>query len=44
VPQPGNKVELKAQALTLTVESTDGHRVGKVLAVHHPSGDREGER
>jgi CBS domain containing-hemolysin-like protein len=42
VPQPGDKVELEAQALTLTVESTDGHRVGKVLAVHHRSGDDEG--
>jgi CBS domain containing-hemolysin-like protein len=44
VPQPGDKVELEAQELTLTVESTDGHRVGKVLAVRHRSGDDEGER
>ncbi|MGA3057347.1 MAG: hemolysin family protein [Candidatus Limnocylindrales bacterium] len=40
VPQPGDKVELDAQALTLTVESTDGNRVGKVLAVHHSRDDR----
>jgi putative hemolysin len=33
VPKPGDKVEIKEYGLTLTVEVTDGHRVGKVLAV-----------
>jgi CBS domain containing-hemolysin-like protein len=37
VPRPGDQVRLEEQALTLTVESTDGRRVGKVLAVR----DRE---
>ncbi len=40
VPQPGDKIELTAQGLLLTVESTDGHRVGKVLAARSP---RDGE-
>jgi putative hemolysin len=49
VPQPGDKVDLDAQGLTLTVESTDGNRVGKVLAVHRRRenrlpGDDDGER
>ena len=33
VPRPGDKVELEEQGLTFTVESTDGRRVAKVLAV-----------
>jgi putative hemolysin len=33
VPRPGDRVELPEQGLTLTVEVTDGRRVGKVLAV-----------
>ena len=43
VPRPGDRVELLEQSLTLTVEVTDGHRVGKVLAVRRRAGDREGE-
>jgi CBS domain containing-hemolysin-like protein len=39
VPRPGDKVELAEQGLTLTVEVTDGHRVGKILAVRHGDGD-----
>ena len=39
VPRPGDKVELAEHGLTLTVEVTDGRRVGKVLAVR-----RTGER
>ncbi len=37
VPQVGDKVEV--EGLTLTVESTDGRRVGKVLVVKHPDPD-----
>ncbi len=33
VPKAGDQVHLEPQGLTLTVESTDGRRVGKVLAV-----------
>jgi len=33
VPKPGDKVEIAEYGLTLTVELTDGRRVGKVLAV-----------
>jgi CBS domain containing-hemolysin-like protein len=33
VPRPGDQVRLDEQRLVLTVESTDGRRVGKVLAV-----------
>ena len=43
VPRPGDRVELSEQSLTLTVEMTDGHRVGKVLAVRRRAGDRVGE-
>jgi putative hemolysin len=43
VPRPGDKVELTVQGLTLTVEVTDGRRVGKVLAVRRRSGDRVDE-
>jgi putative hemolysin len=35
IPKVGDVVEVAAM-LTLTVESTDGRRVGKVLAVRHP--------
>jgi putative hemolysin len=34
VPSPGDRVELPG--VTLTVESTDGRRVGKVLVTRHP--------
>jgi putative hemolysin len=34
VPSPGDRVELPG--LTLTVETTDGRRVGKVLVTRHP--------
>ncbi len=37
VPKPGDRVRI--DGLTLTVESTDGRRVSKVLAVREPSGD-----
>jgi CBS domain containing-hemolysin-like protein len=39
VPRPGDQVRLEDQRLTLTVESTDGRRVGKVLAVREPDND-----
>jgi putative hemolysin len=39
VPSPGDRVQL--DGITLTVESTDGRRVGKVLVVHDP-GERSG--
>jgi CBS domain containing-hemolysin-like protein len=42
VPKPGDKVEIKEYGLTLTVEVTDGHRVGKVLAVLNRSGHSDG--
>ncbi len=38
IPKVGDQVELKG--VTLTVESTDGRRVGKVLAIRRP---REGD-
>jgi putative hemolysin len=41
VPAPGDKVSL--DGLTLTVESTDGRRVGKVLVVHRPTEGEPGE-
>jgi putative hemolysin len=44
VPRPGDKVELTEQNLTLTVEVTDGRRVGKVLAVRHATGDQDVEQ
>jgi putative hemolysin len=43
VPRPGDRVELAEQGLTLTVEVTDGHRVGKVLAVRRKPGGADGE-
>ncbi len=48
VPTPGDRVEVAG--LTLTVESTDGRRVGKVLAVRRrdenggPTPDEDGDR
>ena len=48
VPTPGDRVEV--DGLTLTVESTDGRRVGKVLAVRRrdengdPTPDQDGDR
>ena len=38
VPSPGDRVELPG--ITLTVESTDGRRVGKVLVSHRPQEGR----
>jgi CBS domain containing-hemolysin-like protein len=46
VPRPGDKVEIGEYGLTLTVETTDGRRVGKILAVRqhlHQDGDDEGK-
>jgi CBS domain containing-hemolysin-like protein len=43
VPRPGDRVDLPEQGLTLTVEVTDGRRVGKVLAVRGRGGHREQE-
>jgi putative hemolysin len=40
VPRPGDVVELAEHGLTLTVEATDGRRVGKVLAVRGHVRDR----
>ncbi len=47
VPTPGDRVEVNG--LTLTVETTDGRRVGKVLVVRrrdegNPSPDEDGDR
>jgi putative hemolysin len=43
VPRPGDLVEIEEQALTLRVESTDGRRVAKVLAVRRrPEQDDSG--
>ena len=42
VPSPGDRVEL--DGITLTVETTDGRRVGKVLVVREPTQGQEGER
>jgi putative hemolysin len=48
IPTPGDRVEV--DGLTLTVESTDGRRVGKVLAVRRrdenggPTADEDGDR
>ena len=41
VPSPGDRVDL--DGVTLTVETTDGRRVGKVLAVRRPPEDRESD-
>jgi CBS domain containing-hemolysin-like protein len=40
VPTPGDQVTV--DGLTLTVESTDGRRVGKVLVVRTPASDDDG--
>ncbi len=40
VPAPGDRIDL--DGLSLTVETTDGRRVGKVLVVRHPEADRPG--
>jgi putative hemolysin len=42
VPKVGDTVDVNG-TLTLTVESTDGRRVGKVMAVRHRKDEREGE-
>jgi putative hemolysin len=43
VPSPGDQVTV--DGLTLTVETTDGRRVGKVLAVRErPAGELDGEQ
>jgi putative hemolysin len=48
IPTPGDRVEV--DGLTLTVETTDGRRVGKVLAVRRrdenggPTPDQDGDR
>ena len=39
VPKPGDQVRI--DGVTITVETTDGRRVGKVLAVRNPVGQRE---
>jgi putative hemolysin len=39
VPSPGDTIQL--HGMTLTVETTDGRRVGKVLVVRHPPSDRD---
>jgi CBS domain containing-hemolysin-like protein len=44
VPRPGDRVDLPGQGLTLTVEVTDGRRVGKVLAVRNRADDKTDER
>ena len=40
MPSPGDRVEV--DGLTLTVETTDGRRVGKVLVVRHRDDDEPG--
>jgi CBS domain containing-hemolysin-like protein len=42
VPSPGDQIDV--DGLTLTVESTDGRRVGKVLVVRRRADDDEGPR
>ncbi len=42
VPRPGDRITLDEHGLTLTVETTDGRRVGKVLAVRTPREVDEG--
>jgi len=42
IPKVGDKVDIDGE-VTLTVESTDGRRVGKVLAVRHRAGDEQTE-
>jgi CBS domain containing-hemolysin-like protein len=38
IPKPGDRIHVNG--LSLTVESTDGRRVGKVLAVREPGDER----
>jgi CBS domain containing-hemolysin-like protein len=42
VPSPGDRIDV--DGLTLTVESTDGRRVGKVLVVRRRADDDDGPR
>ncbi|HEY8989086.1 MAG TPA: hemolysin family protein [Candidatus Limnocylindrales bacterium] len=42
VPSPGDQIDVNG--LTLTVETTDGRRVGKVLVVRRRAEDEEGPR
>ena len=42
VPRPGDQIHLEEQRLTLTVETTDGRRVGKVLAVRERRTEEDG--
>jgi CBS domain containing-hemolysin-like protein len=43
VPRPGDEVRLDSFGLTLTVQTTDGHRVGKILAARsHPESNGQG--
>ena len=43
VPRPGDEVRLDSFGLTLTVQTTDGHRVGKILAARsHPETNGQG--
>ena len=42
VPSPGDQIDVNG--LTLTVETTDGRRVGKVLVVRRRADDEEGPR
>jgi putative hemolysin len=41
IPEPGDRI--RVGALTLTVESTDGRRVGKILVVREPDAGTDGE-
>jgi len=41
VPSPGDRIEV--DGLTLTVETTDGRRVGKVLVVRRPKDDADAD-
>jgi putative hemolysin len=44
VPRPGDRIELDEKGLTLTVETTDGRRVAKVLAVRsRPGNEAQGD-
>jgi putative hemolysin len=43
VPRPGDQVRLDEQGLMLTVETTDGRRVAKILAVRTKREDEDGD-
>jgi putative hemolysin len=43
VPRPGDKVEVPEYGLTMTVETTDGRRVAKVLAVRRHTHQDDGD-